>query len=177
MKKLLLLALLTISQSCAIHGLTDDYTKLGESRKAMIVDADFQNQSTEKVYKVTGPQLLSEIQKQDKAIVYEFTNGCTSDHCKPMAIYERYAREHGYKLYLVMSGFANLDETLAQRNSFSSPLYAINAAAYGTRYRGKYSRMFRQELSGDLYDDDNYGGLFFFENGKFVRQLTELPNS
>ncbi|MBD3582303.1 hypothetical protein [Flavobacterium selenitireducens] len=177
MKKLMLIPAMLLLQSCAIHGLTDDYKKLDDAQKSRVADADFQNPQIDKIYKITGAQLLSEIAKHDKVLVYEFTNGCTSDHCKPMIVYERFARANGYKLFLVMNGYGMLGETLAQRNSFESPLYAINSKAYPTVYRAKYSRMFRRELSGAAYDEDNYGGLFFFENGKFVKQLSDLPNS
>ena len=74
-----------------------------------------------------------------------------------------------------MNGYMSLDATLDQRNVFHSPLYAIDSKAYSTVYRSKYGEMFRQEISGDAYKKDNYGGLFFFENGKLVKQVNELP--
>lgn len=177
MKKLLALPLLLAAQACAVYGITDDYGKLDKQQKAMVVSADFQNPQPDKIYKVTGPVLLQEVQNHEKVLVYEFTNGCSSDNCKPMWVYEKYAKDHGYKLFLVMNGFQSIEATLGQRNAFQSPLYVIDSKAYSTVYRAKYGRMFRRELSGSTAPEDNYGGLFFFENGKFVKQLNELPKS
>ncbi|RZJ73889.1 hypothetical protein [Flavobacterium sp.] len=175
MKKLLLLPLLAIAQSCAIYGLTDDYGKLSDEQKTHILPANFENPLPDHVYKVTGKELNAEIRKYPKALVYEFTNGCTSDACKPMIVYERFAKKNGYKLFLVMNGFGFINETMAQRNSFESPLYAIDASAYPTNRRSKYTMMFKKDLADDPSYKPGYWGLMFFENGKFVKELDYLP--
>ncbi|RYZ76312.1 MAG: hypothetical protein EOP06_31450, partial [Proteobacteria bacterium] len=127
MKKLLLLLPILAIQACTVYGLTDDYGKLTTEQKATIVDADFSEKNIEKVYKVTGKELASEVKKHPKALVYVFTNGCTSDHCKPMAVYESFAKKNGYALFLVMSGYGHIEKTLAQRDSFDSQLYAVKS--------------------------------------------------
>lgn len=172
---MLLFGLAVLAQSCAVNGLTDDYKKLSDEQKTHVTTADFGNEKDDFVYTVNGKQLLAEIQKHDKALVYEFTNGCVGEHCKPMRVYEEFAKKNGYTLFLVMSGFANIDDTMGQRGTFESPLYAIDSKAYPTSYRVRYTRLFKQELMGDKFDKENYGGLMFFENGKFIRQLSELP--
>lgn len=159
-------------------GLTDDYSKLGANQKAMIVDAaNFESNATDKIFKITGTQLREEIAKQPKALVYVFTNGCTSDYCKPMKTYEIYAKEHGYKLYLVMGGYGNLDSTLEQRNAFDSPLYAIKTESYPSRYRTVYERLFANEMLQKPENERRNASLFFFENGKFVSESYALPSS
>lgn len=177
MKKFLLLPLLAIAQSCAIYGITDDYGKLSDEQKSHILPANFENPAPDHIYKISGKELHAEIQKYPKALVYEFTNGCSSDACKPMIVYERFAKENGYKLFLVMNGFGNIDETMKQRNSFESPLYAIDATAYPTVYRSKYALMFKKDLANDPNYEPGYFGLMFFENGRFVKTLSDLPNS
>jgi hypothetical protein len=177
MRKILLLSTFVLLQSCQIAGLTNDYSKLSAGEKALIVDGDsFDKTTTTKIYKITGTQLRDDIAKQPKAFVYVFTNGCHSPNCKPMKVYEIYAKEHGYKLYLVMSGYGNLHETLEQRNAFESPLYAIKTEAYDSRYRTVFERCFSNELVQRPKKEGRNGCLFFFENGKFVSESWELPN-
>lgn len=177
MKKLLLLPLFMFGQSCAIYGLTDDYGKLSNGQKAHILPADFENPLPDNVYKVSGKQLRQEINKYPKALVYEFTNGCSSENCKPMAVYERFAKENGYKLFLVMNGYANIDATMAQRHSFESPLYAIDGTVYPSVYRSKYTLLFKKDLVNDPAYEPGYWGLLFFENGKLVKEVDVLPQS
>lgn len=165
--------------SCSISGLTNDYSKLKEEDKVKIVTLEnFENLDTEKIYKISGKQLRSEIGKHEKSLVYVFKNGCTSDYCKPMFVYENYAKQNGYQLFLVMEGYGNLDATLGQRSSFENPLFAINADLYDSKYRAVYSRKFENEL---LKKDINYkskeylGNLFFFEGNRLEKIAKELP--
>ena len=51
-----------------------------------------------------------------------------------MMHYETYAKKNGYQLFLVMNGYAHLDDTLGQRNSFESPLFVINTDYYQNQY-------------------------------------------
>ncbi len=165
--------------SCKISGLTNDYSKLKEDDKAKIVTLEsFENLDTTKIYKISGKQLRSEVAKHEKSMVYLFKNGCTSDLCKPMHVYENYAKKHGYKLFLVMEGYGKLDETLDQRNNFTSQLFSINTDLYDSRYRAVYTRMFENEL---LKKDINFkskeylGSLFFFEGSRLDKIVNDLP--
>ena len=38
---------------------------------------------------INHDQLLNMVKKHEKALVYVFKNGCTSDFCKPIYIYEK----------------------------------------------------------------------------------------
>lgn len=92
MKKLNVFFLFTFSifNSCAIQGLTNDYGKLSEVEKERIVPIEsFENLSLDKIYKINGKQLRTELAKHKKSMVYIFKNGCTSDYCKPMYVYEK----------------------------------------------------------------------------------------
>lgn len=173
------LAISVLLSSCSISGLTNDYSKLKEDDKAKIVTLEsFGNLNIEKIYKISGKQLRSEIAKNEKSLVYIFKNGCTSDLCKPMFVYENYAKQNGYELFLVMEGYGNLEDTLGQRNNFTSQLFSINTDLYDSKYRAVYSRMFENELlNKDLnYKSKEYlGNLFFFEGNRLVKILNELP--
>ncbi|SEP99682.1 lipoprotein [Flavobacterium urocaniciphilum] len=170
---------LLILASCSISGLTNDYSKLKEVDRAKIVTLEsFENLEVDKIYKISGKQLRTELEKHEKSLVYVFKNGCTSDLCRPMFVYENYARKNGYELFLVMEGFGNLNATLDQRTSFTSQLYAINSDLYDSKYRSVYSRLFENDL---LKKDKKYkpkvylGNLFFFEGNRLDKITMDLP--
>jgi len=167
--------LLLILSSCQIRGLTNDYGKLSQVEKSKIIALKkFKNLSKDTIYKINALQLKEELLKYDAAMVYGFTNGCTSEYCKPLKVYEMYAQKHHYKLFLVMNGFANLDRTLSQ--NFTSPLFAIDGDYYKKSFRTVYTQYFDNELRGKPFKDKEWlGNLFFFEKGNYVKTLNDLP--
>lgn len=179
MKKLFVFSLaLLFLNSCAIYGLTNDYGKLSEEQKALISPLEsFENLENNKIYTLNGQRLKEEIQKYPKALVYVFTNDCTSEYCLPMAVYKGYANENGYKLFLVMNGYANIDDTLDQYAEV--PYFAIDNEYYDISMRNKYIRYFTNELTGlprDAKQKEYLGDLYFFENGELQSISRELPN-
>jgi len=169
-----LFALLLFS-SCKITVLTNDYGKLSPVEKSKIIALKtFENLSKDTIYKINAIQLKEELLKYDAAMVYEFANGCSSEFCRPLKVYEIYAQKHHYKLFLVMNGFANLDRTLSQ--NFTSPLFAIDGDYYKKSFRTVYTQYFDNELRDKPIKDKEWlGGLFFFEHGKYVKTLNDLP--
>jgi len=163
--------------SCRVNGITDDYGKLRPAEKARITDLiSFENVDTSKVYRITATQLLTQMEHEDKSLVYIFKNGCKTKNCHPLFVYENYAASNGYSLYLVMNGYADLNETLIQPRK--QPLYAIDAKAYGNIYRGVYTRLFKNELIGKPAEYDEYeGALFLFKNGKYEKTMFALPST
>lgn len=172
---LLVSLLLSILTSCKITGLTNDYGKLTPIEKSKIISLKtFENLSKDTIYKINALQLKNELLKYDAAMVYEFTNGCSSEFCRPLKIYEKYAQKHHYKLFLVMNGFANLDKTLSQ--NFTSPLFVIDGGYYKKRFRSVYTQYFDNELRDKPFKDkDWYGGIFLFEKGRYIKTLNDLP--
>ncbi len=133
--------------NCTINGLTNDYGKLSEDQKSMISQLkSFENLENEKIYIVNSNQLKSEIKNYPKAIVYVFTNGCTTKYCLPINVYKSYAETNAYKLFLVMNGYSKLNETLDQRAEI--PYFSIDNEYYGVSNRNKYSTFFENELDG-----------------------------
>lgn len=178
MKKIMLsIFFVLVVISCSVQGVTNDYGKLTTEQKKLIVDLNsFDNLKTDYIYKISGVQLIEELKKHPKSLVYIFKNGCTSKLCKPMMIYENYAKENGYKLFLVMNGYANLSETLNQ--PYSSTLFSINNEYYKSNYRNTYIRYFENEISNkplDYKSKEYLGNLFFFEKDALVKVLDELP--
>jgi hypothetical protein len=91
-------------------------------------------------------------------------------------IYENYAKEHGLKLFLVMNGYANLNETLEQ--PYSSTLFSIDNDYYKTNMRNTYIRYFENEISNKplLEKSKEYlGNLFFFERDQLLKIEHDLP--
>ena len=95
-----------------------------------------------------------------------------------MCVYENYAKQNSYQLFLVMEGYVNLDDTVGQINNFISQLFSINTDLYDWRYRVVYARRFENEL---LKKDINYKtkkyleSLFFFEGNRLDTIAIDLP--
>lgn len=180
MRILLLLTTVLMLSSCSVtvYGLTDDYKKLTRDRQNRIVPLrSFAETDTVSVYKINGHQLREELRKHPKALVYTFTNGCPSAYCLPMSTYEKFAKENGYRLFLVMEGFGNLNETTKQRSAvFTAPLYAIDAGYYQTKYSWNFSKYFENDLRGQPRKTKNewLGSLYFFENGNLIKVTRDL---
>lgn len=166
--------------SCTVYGVSNDYGKLSEPEKLRISALkDFKQTDTIHVYKINGLQLKEELKKNPKSLVYIFTNGCQSSFCLPMSNYETFARENGYKLYLVMNGYGKLQQTTGQRSEvFTAPLFAIDNVFYKSNYRISYMRMFENDLRGIARKEKPKweGDLFFFTNGELIKVSQELKN-
>lgn len=169
-----------ILHSCIqIQGLTNDYRNLSEEQKSLITPLDsFDNLENGKIYTLNSTQLKEELKKHPKSLVYVFTNGCTTKYCLPMNVYKSYAKANGYTLFLVMNGYADLNQTLDQEVETS--YFAIDSEFYGVTSRSKYTGHFENELIGLPKETKhkNYpGNLFFFENGEFQNASMELPKN
>jgi hypothetical protein len=178
--KIILSILLFLSLiSCTVYGVTNDYKKLSEEQKKIIVALEnFEKTDNNHIYKINGQRLKTELAKHPKSLVYIFTNGCSSVRCLPMSNYENFAKENGYKLFLVMNGYANLNETTDQRSQvFTVPLFSIDNDSYNSWYRSKYSRYFKNDLKGiETKSKTEWdGGLYFFSYDKFEKATLELP--
>ena len=178
MKKIIMfLFIILIVTSCKIQGLTNDYGKLKDDEKMKIIElSSFDNLNNEFIYKINGLQLNDELKKHPKSIVYIFKNGCTSKLCYPLFNYKNYAQKNGYKLFLVMDGYANLNETLEQ--PFSGILFSINNEYYNSKYRATYSRYFENEITNKPKENKEkvyLGNIYFFKYNQIEKIVNELP--
>lgn len=164
--------------SCiTIYGLTNDYNKLSEEEKSMILPLkNFSNLECNKIYKLNADQLKEELKNYPKSIVYIFKNDCVSEFCMPMNVYKNFAQTHDYQLFLVMDGYAHLDATLDQM--VETPYFSIDNDFYGISNRTKYIRYFENELLGrpaDFKEDKFEGSLFVFEGNQYKETWQQLP--
>lgn len=167
---------MTLASSCSIQGLTNDYGKLNANQKAKVFPlTDFDHTQPGYVYKINGGQLREELVKYPKAIVYIFTSGCTSEHCKPLMTYESYAKSNGYKLFLVMAGFKDFDKSVEQ--DITNPLYVIDNQFYKKVIRTTYVSYFENDLLNQPLkaENENLGSLYFFKNGRLEEITRDLP--
>lgn len=168
---------LVILNSCIVQGFTNDYGKLNDSEKAFIRDFEgFSEVKSRAIYEIDGKTLREELKNHPQSIVYKLSNGCTSELCKPLQVYENFAKAHDYQLFIVMSGYANLYKTMEQ--PFISPLYAIDTDYYETNISYKYNRYFENDFLGietKAKQGEYAGSLYFFEGDKLVEVRQELP--
>jgi hypothetical protein len=171
---------ISLLQSCVIIGLTNDFTKLTPAHKELIYPFEkIEEVEVGKIYKINALQLKEELNKHPRSIVYIFSNGCSSPLCLPLNLYELYAQKNGYKLFMVMNGYSDLEKTLSQK--IDSPLFSIDNEYYNEKHRNVYTRFFTNELLGyplntKYKERELRGNLFFYENGKIINVFQELPD-
>lgn len=123
------------------------------------------------VIKINHEQLLDELKNHEKALVYSFVNGCTSKYCLPMYMYENWAKENGYKLFLVMLNTDNYKETVLQ-----NPSGQLFVADYNYYKKNKPYKQLKNGLKG-VSINQKYkfeGSLFVFKNGVYQATYQDL---
>lgn len=178
MKKILIfLSFIGLTTSCIVQGWTNDFDTLSETQQNKVKAIEnFQDLNNEFIYKINGQQLKEELKNHPKSVVYLFANGCTSDYCKPISVYEDFARRNGYSLFLIMSGYTNLNETLKQ--PISNVLFVVDNYYYNEKLNHKYTRYFENDLTNRPLTEkrrEYSGNLYFFEGDSLVQILRELP--
>jgi hypothetical protein len=170
------LSILVSVSSCKIEGLTNDYDQLKEDQKKKIVALpSFKDQNWDMIYRITGAQLKDELKNHERSMVYIFKNGCTSTYCKPMSNYVDHAKAHNYKLFLVMNGYCNLDQTTDQYPK--DQLYSIDNDHYGQKKRMTYIKSFINDMLGKPLTEKEgkfMGNIYFFTRDKLDTIVNEL---
>lgn len=178
-KIFVILSLVVFTYSCVVEGWTNDYNTLNEFQKKKITAIeDFRDLKKGLIYKINGQQLREELKNHPKSIVYIFSNGCSSELCKPISVYEEFAMQNEYHLFLIMNGFTNIESTLKQ--SFTSVLFVMDNEYYNEKRNYKYSRYFENDLlKRSLKEKNNKysGNLYFFQGDSLVQILKELPKN
>ncbi len=168
MKYYITILLFVFTTSCLVQftGTTNDFKLLNEDQKAKIeILENFSDLENNKVYELTGPKLLFELQKHEKSIVYIFANKCNSDYCISLKSIEDYANKNSLKLFLVMNSYNNLNISIEQ--NVKTPLFAIDDDYYKTEKRRQYVALFQKDL-GYEFSKENWGNYYFFEKDKLV---------
>jgi hypothetical protein len=76
-----------------------------------------------------------------------------------------------------MDGYGNLNETLEQRNNFSTPLFSIDNEFYDSNIRNNYFRYFENDLQGiaiKIKPKEYLGSLYFFNKDKLEKITRDL---
>ena len=89
-----------------------------------------------------------------------------------MSTFESFAKKHNYKLYLVMSGYGNLDYTLQQE--FESPLFTINYEYYNFGGQNQSATNF---LDVKLYYQFQKSKMKFFVKGNNLCNNKEIKRT
>ncbi len=172
-----LLVLSAVTSSCRIRGLTNDYQYLSEDQKKKIVPLpDFSTRNEDLIFKINGSQLNAELKNHPHSLVYVFKNGCTSTYCKPLSTYVDFAAKHNLKLFLVMDGYINLNETTDQYPK--AQLYAIDNDYYKEEKRARYTTYFTNDLLQRPVKEKSQkysGNLYFFSMNTLDSVVRELP--
>jgi hypothetical protein len=159
-------------QSCLVQGLTNDFKQLTDDQKTLI--QPFENLNAlepDKVYKVNAAQLKANMLEIPKSIVHIF-NGACPHQTTLISDFEKYAKEHGYRLFMVLIGYTDLSKTTMQ--TYEGPLFVIDNDYYDEKYGFRYIRYFRNDLMGKPLkskEKDYAGDSFFFEYGE-LKQIT-----
>ena len=170
---------LFLLSSCVVIGLTNDYGKLNRERRQLINPlVNFDKTKPGNIYIVNAAQIKENIINYPKAIVYVFSVGCSHHEDVPLSVFENFAERNKFRLYLVLTGYSELEKVLDQE--INSPLYSIDNKYYKTRLRHLYERYFTNELTGKplkakYSEREHFGSIYFFENGQLVKVLNELP--
>ena len=182
MKKLLYYSIIILFfNSCQVCGVTNDYDKLTDEQLTHLAPfTSFKEAVPGKVYEINASLLKEEMKLQPKSLVYVFANWCTSSDCLPLSVYQNYAEKNGYNLYLVMTGYWDLNKSLKQ--NIELPLYTIEPVFYNTKYSSAYVRKFSNELMSipletKSKDRKMDGSLFFFNYGILDTVRHQLPNN
>jgi hypothetical protein len=167
----LLLSIICILTSCIQIIRGNAYQYLSDDEKAGVHQLEtFENLEQNYIYEITAEQLLKELTKHPKSLVYIFTSGCSSETCLPLKTIESYAEENELKLFLILTGYSRIQHTLQQ--DFTSQLFAVNASYYGDPNKSGYTAKFRVELGcADFYAANKRGGSYLFFEGNKLRDM------
>lgn len=170
---ILILILIMTLQSCLVQGLTNDYNQLTEDQKAIVRPFTNTEELEPKiVYKVNAVQLKNAMKESPKSIVHLF-NGACPHQTTTLSAFEKYAKDDGYQLFMVLIAYTDLSKTTNQQ--YEGPLYIIDNDFYGERVGFRYVRYFRNHLMGKPIkskEKDFAGNIFYFELGE-LKQIND----
>lgn len=126
---------------------------------------------------ITHEQMLDLVKQYDKALVYVFVNGCKSQYCKPMYVYENWCKENGYTFLPVMVSNSKFQLTTNQMPN--SQLFCIRQDAYKGLLRAfTYRKHFENGLlRRELKAQDLYRSYYLYNQGQLIGSASEeLPS-
>lgn len=153
-----------IMTSCVVAGITNDYNKLPDSWKAIVVPLkSFDQVNRGEITKINGLQLQEELKKYPEALVYVITNH--RQDIVSIKQLEDDVQKLGIKLFLVMDGYFFANVTYDQR--MYSPVFVMDNDFYKKKHSKTYKRYFINDILGrDRKTKLNSDFLYFFKNGE-----------
>lgn len=157
-------------QSCVITntpGFYNGYKKLDVNSKGNIIfikdgdDITKDRLNIDIIYAINGKQLLYQLQLEDTSLVYFFSPNCGADACVPISNVADFCQQKGYKLFVVIEYYDNLNITKVL-NPTNVPLYSVNHFYYKTAYCNKYIKLFLKDLLDKK--GEYYGQRYFLFN-------------
>lgn len=166
---------LTLFFSClSLNNLwAQNYTNINNTYRSYYESIYFENLPFKDcIFIINHQHLRILLEKYNKALVYVFVNGCSSKYCQPLYFYEKWCKENGYKLFLVMVKIDGFEKTIEQNPA--EQLYVIDERFY------KKNKLFVEFTNGlkqlPLKQKHKYtGSLFFFEKGNYIETNKQLP--
>ena len=158
-----------------VYGIRSGYAYLSHEERARIVFSRNQlrdlDRTLDKVHRekkilcVNGAELRTALASKPKALVYLFTDGCTSRGCLPLSSIGAYAHKIGAEPYYVA---IDLTPGLLRR---TEPILSIDYTHYGTKWHDSFYEAFVKDLTGHMIDE-KYFDLALFEKGRIVSLFT-----
>lgn len=165
-----LIFLLFLISSCIISR-GNHYKHLTEKDRAKIKELNnFDNLNKNFIYEITADQLLNELETYSKSLVYIFTSGCPGQSIKSLNKIEEYAEQNNLKLFLILTGYYQLNQTLDQ--DFENQLFSIKASEYGNPNKAGYVTKFRNDLGyKEYFAIHKKGGSYMFFEGRVLKDM------
>lgn len=158
-----------------VYGIRSGYAYLSREERARIVfsrnklrdldEALDRVHREKKILCVNGAELRVALASKPKALVYIFTEGCTSSSCLPLSTIGAYAHKIGAAPYYVA---IDLVPELLRR---TEPILSIDYTHYSTKWHDSFYEAFVKDLTGRSTDEEHFN-LVLFERGRIVRTFT-----
>lgn len=170
MKKVVFVFLSLLLVSSCIISRGNHYKFLSEEHRAKVKQLENFNDLNENyIYEITDVQLAKELENHSKSMVYIFTGGCSGNPTSLSEI-EEYADQNNLKLFLILTGYWQLDHTLGQ--DIKNQLFSIKASEYGNPNKPGYTTKFRNGLGfKEYYANHKKSGHFMFFEGSVLKEM------
>lgn len=158
-----------------VYGIRSGYAYLSHEERARIVFSRNQlrdlDKTLDRVHRekkilcVNGAELRAALASKPKALVYLFTEGCTSSSCLPLSSIGAYAHKISAEPYYVA---IDLTPELLRR---TEPILSIDYTHYGTKWHDSFYQAFVKDLTAHT-TDEKYFNLVLFEKGRIANTFT-----
>lgn len=177
--KILMLTLCIGLSSCKINGtfqgLYSYYKKTAKVNPNLFINDNNAmcevTADSRKIILRTGQSLKNCIKDYGKTVVFLWGPKCKSRICPSLDILQRRCKEKGLELFIVAEYYDN--PLMTKEYDIERPISGIDTKYYRTNLTSKYTARFFSDLTGKELDKD-YKRMWYFENGVFVKMVSEI---